>query len=670
MTSDTLPVVPGTATAENSVPVSAGPPARPVTTGVLLPLGLSEVVITGGLLGHLQNRNHEVSLAHIEGWLETAGWLGNFDAATQGRLPADRQGREFADSEVYKFLEALAWDHGRTGEDQLDKRFRAIADRVLAAQETDGYLNTNFGRPGQQPRYSDLEWGHELYCFGHLIQAGVARARTAGVDDPFVQAVRRAADHVCAVFGVDGIASVCGHPVIEPALVELFRVTGDRRYLDQARLFVERRGHQVLADPEFGRSYFQDDEPVRTADVLRGHAVRALYLSAGAVDVAVETGDDELLAALRQQWDRTVSARTYLTGGMGARHQDEAFAEDFVLPADRAYAETCAGVASVMFSWRLLLAGGDVRHADLIERTLYNLLAASPSTEGDRFFYTNTLHQRELGVVPAADEQVQRAASNLRAPWFSVSCCPTNLARTFASLGAYVATKNVAGLQLHHYAPARIRTELPDGRSVGIDVTTDYPVSGRVRVRIVGDTEGSWVLSLRVPAWAESAQVSVNGAAPVTVPSGYAQVARAFADGDVVELELPMQPRFTRADPRVDAVRGCVAVERGPEVLCLESVDIPGRRHVDLFEVEATSVPELDERGVIVTLRPLWPRVTRAWPYVSVTPATDGADLGDERPTPYRILVPVRPYREWGNRGPSTMRVWLPVAAPLSPRSG
>ena len=188
--------------------------------------------------------------------------------------------------------------------------------------------------------------------------------------------------------------------------------------------------------------------------MLRGHAVRALYLSAGATDVAVETDDADLLQALRRQWDATIARRTYLTGGMGSRHQDEAFGEDFVLPADRAYSETCAGVGSIMFSWRLLLATGDARYADLIERTLYNVIATSPSRDGQRFFYANTLHLRELGAEPDADQAVGRAESTLRAPWFGVSCCPTNLARTFASLDAYVASVDDRGVQLHQFVPA------------------------------------------------------------------------------------------------------------------------------------------------------------------------------------------------------------------------
>ena len=635
--------------------VRSGRPADP-SRGTLRPLGLGEVTITGGFLGGLQQRNHDVSLAHVEYWLEREGWLGNFDAAVEGRLPADRRGREFADTEIYKLLEALAWEYGRTRDSGINDRFERIAARVLAAQEPDGYLNTYFGRPGQPERYSDLEWGHELYSFGHLIQAGVARARTTGEDD-FVRAVRRAADHVCATFGPDGIQSVDGHPEIEPALVELYRVTGERRYLEQARLFVERRGHQTLDDIAYGRSYFQDDVPVRDADVLRGHAVRAVYLSAGATDVAVETDDADLLAALRRQWDATVARRTYLTGGMGSRHQDEAFGEDFVLPADRAYSETCAGVGSIMFSWRLLLASGDARYADLIERTLYNVVATSPSRDGKRFFYANTLHLRELGAEPDADQAVGRPESGLRAPWFGVSCCPTNLARTFASLDAYVASADATGVQLHQFVPATIRTALPDGREVVLAVETDYPRDGRIAVRIGGPSVGPWTLAVRIPHWAAgAAAVTLNGAAVAAEPGGYVRLTEDFQAGDVVEVTLPMEPRFTVADPRVDAVRGCVAVERGPEVLCLESVDTPDNVHVDLVRVDPSVAPVENDGAVMVQARTLSsPDGAPGWPYVGPEAGADTVRLDDPQP------VALRPYNAWGNRGPTTMRVWLPT---------
>ncbi|MBW8764567.1 MAG: glycoside hydrolase family 127 protein, partial [Microbacterium sp.] len=547
---------------------NAGRPVNP-RRGRLRPLGLTDVRITGGYWAEFQRRNREAILPHIEHWLERTGWLANFDAAAAGRLPQARRGREFSDSEIYKLLEAMAWELGRAPEPDLERRFHEIVHRIAAAQEPDGYLNTRFGRPGQAPRWSDLEAGHELYCAGHLIQAAVARARTGHPDDALVHVARRVADLVCDVFGGDGIASVDGHAEIEPALVELFRVTGDSRYLDQARLFVDRRGHHVLEEREFGREYVQDDVPIREAPVLRGHAVRALYLAAGAVDVADETGDDGLGDAVVRQWQRTVARRTYLTGGMGSRHQDEAFGEDFVLPADRAYSETCAGVASVMLAWRLLLAHGDPAYADLIERTLFNVVSTSPSEDGRAFFYSNTLHRREVGTEPDPDRPSLRAASSLRAPWFEVSCCPVNVARTLASLSAYVATGDDDGLQLHQYASGTVEHRFDDGRSVALTVTTAYPHDGAVRVRIDHSVDRPWALSLRVPGWAAGATLTVGTDARPVDP-GVITERREWQAGDEVVLRLPMQPRFTFPDGRIDAVRGCVAVERGPLVFALE----------------------------------------------------------------------------------------------------
>ncbi len=633
-----------------------GSPVVPVapSRGRLRPLGLDEVRITGGFWARRRHTNATATLGHCRDWMERVGWTGNFRAAVEGRVPRDRRGREFADSDVYKLLEAMAWEGGH------DTDVAALAETIAPAQEADGYLNTAFGRPGQQPRYSDLEWGHELYCYGHLIQAGVAQTRARG-EGELAKTARRAADHVCATFGTGGIEGVCGHPEIETALVELARATGEQRYLEQARLFVDRRGHRTLADPEFGRVYYQDDQPVREATVLRGHAVRALYLAAGAVDVAVETGDDDLLAAVVRQWETTVARRTYLTGGMGSHHRDESFGDDFVLPPDRAYSETCAGVASVMLSWRLLLATGEPRFADLAERTLYNVVATSPSDDGRAFFYANTLHRRRRGTLPPSQAESPRAESSLRAPWFAVSCCPTNVARTLAVLPAYLATADDHGVQLHQYADAEIATTLAGGHGVALRVRTDYPSGGTVTVRISRSPDHPWTLSLRVPAWTTGAiarLVDPDGARrAVTV--GSAEVTRLFRPGDEIRLELPMAPRWIEADPRVDAVRGTAAVQRGPLVYCAESVDLPDGRDVDAVRVDTSTAPADGPDDTVVAPGELAaPGETpdAAWPYGPPDPAAAPA----AEPTGV-VLVP---YHSWANRGPSTMRVWLPTIAP------
>ncbi|WP_109211758.1 MULTISPECIES: beta-L-arabinofuranosidase domain-containing protein [Microbacterium] len=627
----------------------------------LRPLGQSEVRITGGFWGDRQAVNAAGTLVHIGSRLESEGWLPNFDLAVAGTLPEGRRGREFSDSEVYKYLEALAWEIGRNDDPALEERFRAVVARVAAAQEPDGYLNTMFGRPGQGARWSDLEWGHELYCLGHLFQAAVARSRTRpGADDGLLEIARRAADLVCREFGADGRDGICGHAEVEVGLAELARVTGEHRYLEQARLFIERHGRGTLRDIEWGRKYFQDDVPVRDAEVLRGHAVRANYLSAGATDVAVDTGDTGLLDALRRQWERTVARRTYVTGGQGSHHQDEAFGEDWELPADRAYSETCAGVGSIMFAWRLLLTGGDPRHADLIERTLYNVVATSPAPDGRSFFYANTLHQRVPGVPADPDATSPRASSSLRAPWFEVSCCPPNVARTLASLDAYLATADDEGVQLHQYAPAAVRTTLDDGRAIAFDVETDYPASGRIRVisRADAATGAPWTLALRVPSWAEGTRLRVT---PVDGPAeereakpGAAEVRRAFRAGDVVELELPMAPRLTAPDERIDAVRGCLAIERGPEVFALESADLGPAGVDDVADVAlAPGATPVERDGRIWIAVVPHGRSDAAWPY---------ADAGGQAQEAASVDVPLVPYHEWAERGPSTMRVWIPAS--------
>jgi len=647
---------------------TTGRPSVPVLpgTGRLRPLGLDEVVITEGFWADRQRINREATLGHIRSWLDREGWIANFDLAATGGLPAGRRGREFSDSEVYKYLEALAWELGRAPDPALEAEFRGLVVRIGAAQEPDGYLNTQFGRAGQQPRWSALEWGHELYCLGHLFQAAVARARTAPDsapeegDDGLLGIALAAADLVCEAFGAEGIQSFCGHPEVEAGLVELSRITGNPRYLEQARLFVERRGHGTLKDIEFGRAYYQDDIPVREATVLRGHAVRANYLSAGAVDVAVETADRELLDALTGQWGNTIAHRTYLTGGQGSHHQDEAFGDDWVLPPDRAYSETCAAVGSVMFSWRLLLSSGDSRYADLIERTLFNVVATSPAADGRSFFYANTLHRREPAPPVSMDEVSPRAASSQRAPWFEVSCCPPNVARTFASLAGYLATVDGSGIQVHQYASSSIRTALPDGRPLALDVETAYPRDGVVRITIRETPDDAWTLTLRVPAWAGSARVTVHsGQAVDTFEAGPGSVPieRVFAIGDVVELELPMQPRITAPDRHIDAVRGTVAVERGPEVLCLETVDLAAAVEAARFgDMVIDLAQEPSERDGRVWVR-LRDALTPAdpWPY---------EPLDDVRP-PVKtdgVEVPLIAYHDWAGRGPSAMRVWIPTA--------
>jgi DUF1680 family protein len=619
------------------------------STGARHGIGVSDVTLdAAGFWGRRQAVNAGTTLEHCLDWMERLGWVANFDRVARGETITDRPGWQFSDSEIFKLLEAMGWELGRADDPALDQTFRALVARIGAAQDADGYLNTAHGHPGLPARFSDMAMGHELYNAGHLLQAAVARYRT-GHDDELVAIARRAADQICGEFGAGGRETICGHPEIEVALVEAGRAFGERRYLEQARLFVERRGHGTLAvRPLLSAEYFQDDVPVRDAEALRGHAVRALYLSAGAIDVAVETDDTELLDSLVRQWRRTVARRTYLTGGMGSRHQDEGFGDDWELPADRAYCETCAGVGSIMVAWRLYLATGEPEYADLVERTLFNIVATSPSEDGRAFFYANPLHQREAGAAASAGVNT-RAEGGTRAPWFEVSCCPTNVARTLASLGGYVASTDESGIALLQYAAGEVRA----GGFV-LHVETRYPDDGVVRVGISDAPAGVARLRLRVPTWAEGATLRVNGGDPDDVAPGWADVRRVFAPGDTVTLELPVAPRLTWPDPRIDALRGTAAVERGPLVLCVESTDLSAGTAIENLRLRAGDVilSEADgarARGVDATVAD----APAAMPY--------GARPAETRATPVDVILV--PYHRWAERGPSTMRIFLPVTA-------
>ncbi|MGD0603938.1 MAG: beta-L-arabinofuranosidase domain-containing protein [Streptosporangiaceae bacterium] len=627
-----------------------GGPVHP-STSVWRPLGAGEIQVTGGIWQQKQQLNAEVILGHCQTWMERIGWIGNFDRAAAGAIDGRHSGIEFVDSEIYKLLEAMAWELGRQPAAGLERRYCALAERVAAAQEPDGYLHTSFGRPGQPPRYSSLETGHELYCFGHLFQAAVARLRT-GHDDLLPQVARRLADHVEGQFGASGRGAVCGHPEIEMALVELARATGEQRYLDLARLFIERRGTGTLGVHPFGREYFQDDMPVRRATTLRGHAVRALYLASGALDVATETGDAELAGAVRQQWAHAAARRTYITGGVGSHHQDEAFGDDFELPADRAYAETCAGIASVMLSWRLLLATGEDKYADLIERTLLNNVLASPRADGRAFYYTNTLHQRTPGLVLDEHELSHRAESGLRAPWFEVSCCPTNVARTLASVGLYFATASDDGVQLHQYGDYRVTTTLAAG-TVTLQVSSAYPASGTISVKIVEAPAAELALRLRVPGWARGS--AVLSESPATRTPGHIEIRRIFLPGESIDIRFPDQARVTYPDPRVDAIRGTFAVEQGPLVLALESPDLPPGWNVNEIAADPESIATSRAGVTIDVYRPA--PAPDGWPY-HPAPAENRGE---------RARTQLIPYHQRANRGPATMRVWLPVCPPATP---
>jgi DUF1680 family protein len=640
--------------------LSAAVLPNPGGIGALRPIATEGIRLTDGFWEERLRRNRERTIPHGFEQLTQAGTLENF------RLAAGAPGSyralgvmfdqpfPFLDSDVYKWLEAVGWELGRARDPDL----AAAADQAIAAvagaQRDDGYVNTFVQVIGGGNAYRDMAWGHELYCVGHLIQAAVAWHRALG-DDRLLGIAIGAADHVERAFGPSGTLAIDGHPEIEMALVELFRTTGDRRYLDLARRMVDARGHGILGAGRFGAAYWQDHATVREAPSVAGHAVRQMYLDCGVVDVAVETGDHELLAAVQRRWRDMLATRTYLTGGLGSRYKDEAFGDPFELPPDLAYTETCAAIASVMLAWRLLLATGDPACADLIERTIYNGVLASVSTDGTRFFYVNPL-QRRTARAPAAPRAGERET------WYPCACCPPNLMRMFSSWEGYLATTDDDGIQLHQYAAGELGVDLPVG-PVRLAVETGYPWTGDITVRVLESPVEPWSLSLRVPDWCESATIADGGEEPRAVPAGDRRVEsrRQWRSGDSLTLALEMPARVTEADPRVDATRGCVALERGPLVYCIETADLsPGwalEEAVLPHAVVPTDArrPEIGPRvvGLAVPVS-REPAGAGGWPYRAAADRPGEPALADTQ------SIGAIPYFAWANRSAGAMRVWIP----------
>jgi len=489
---------------------------------VLRPLGAGDVEITGGLWAERQRINREVTLPLGAEQLERAGNYENLRlAAGTGTGSYAGLPLPFLDSDVYKWLEAVSWELGRGPSAKLEALAGEAIGLAAAAQADDGYLDSYYQvlKPGV--RYVELPMGHELYCAGHLVQAAVARARTTGRTD-LLDVATRVVDNVEAALGPKARPGICGHPVIEMALVELYRLTGDERHLAMAACFLDRRGHGLLGPGTYGPAYYQDDRPVREATSVTGHAVRALYLACGVADAFLETGERALLDASAAQWEDMVATRTYLTGGVGSRHRDESFGDPYELPPDRAYCETCAAIASIMWSWRLLLATGEARYADLIERTLYNGFLSGVSLDGRSFFYVNPLQLRASHQEPSNNR-----GSAQRAGWYRCACCPPNVMRLLSSLAHYVATAGERGVHLHQYVPGTVRAVLPSGAGVALEVATGYPWTGRVEVTVAASGGEAWPLALRVPGWCRGASLSVAGEERRDLaPGAYATVTR------------------------------------------------------------------------------------------------------------------------------------------------
>ncbi|MDX6312739.1 MAG: uncharacterized protein QOF44_2203 [Streptomyces sp.] len=649
-----------------SAPLATGPVGlSPGARAALLP---ASVEVSAGFWHIRREVNASTSIPQGPGLLESAGNLHNLRVAAGSEQGEYRGAYPFVDSDVYKWLEAASWQLAQSAPGEGGPEARRLADEVeriislvAQAQQSDGYLNTWFQVRHGGERYQDLRWGHELYCAGHLMQAAVAHHRATGGEE-LLDVARRFADHIDSVFGPPGsgkpIDGIDGHPEVETALVELYRETGERRYLDLAGYFVDRYGHGLLG----GEAYCQDRVPVRSATNVEGHAVRQLYLLAGAADLAAETGDTELLAASERLWQAMTTTKTHITGGLGAHHDEEDFGDPFELPNERAYCETCAAIASIHWSWRMALLTGQARYSDLIERTLYNGFLAGVSLDGESWLYVNPLQVRDGHTDPGGDQSARRTR------WFRCACCPPNVMRLLAGLEHYLSSTDGQGLQIHQYVTGRYSGDLDGGTAVAVSSRTDYPWHGAITLTVEATpADRPWTLSLRIPQWCREYRVRCGNRtydqSDAPVKDGWLCLERAWVPGDQVVLELGLEPRLTAADPRVDAVRGCVAIERGPLVYCLEQVDHPGGGLDDIVidPVRPLAVKDRPDLlgGVTVVVAAGRRRqlpATGWWPYRSPDAATDPVPPAGEP-----VELTAIPYYAWANRQDGSMRVWLPT---------
>lgn len=648
--------MPNTTAANSSVRPATLCPAVSPTTGRYASLGPSAVTLKGGLLADWQRRNRDQTLPHSVEQLTLAGNLDNFRAVIDGASEPYRGRYPFLDTDVYKTLEGIAYELSRgAAADGIRDFYEEAIDLIERAQRPDGYLNTYFQADTieKQP-WSDLAWGHELYSLGHLIQAAVAANRQLGDGRLLVVAVRFA-DLVWQKFGPEGDDAFCGHPEVEMALVELFRETGNRNYLELADLMVRRRGRGTIQSTIFTSEYFQDLVPFVRLDSVTGHAVRMMYLASGATDVAVETGAEDLEAAVLHLWDDMVASKLYITGGLGSRHSDEAIGDRFELPSERAYNETCAAIALMQWAWRMLLHTGEARFADIFEIVQYNAFAVGLSDDGCAFFYDNPLQRRS--------DHLQRSGYEndgplLRRAWFGCPCCPPNIIRWVSELQDHIAFADESTLYLANFSAGLIRH---DGLALTVD--TAYPWDGDIVVTVEDATEQHRTLALRIPAWASGAVVTRNGEPVEAGADGWARIGGISA-GDSIRVSLPMRARAHGADPRVDAVRGSLAVARGPLIYCAEQQD--NEADIDAISVTPSDVHELSaSRESIVASGPSivlrGTASSRALTSDVLYPEL-GVEPPKETPEASSTQLTLVPYFQWGNREPQAMRVWLRMA--------
>jgi len=602
------------------------------THAKLRPVSFNRVQIQDAFWLPRIETNRTATLPHTLDWCEKTGRISNF-AKAGGLMKGEHEGIYFNDSDVYKVLEGAAYTLALRPDKQLEARIDAIIDKIAAAQQPDGYLNTYYTLKEPDKRWTNLGRMHELYCAGHLIEAAVAYHRATG-KRKLLDVACRLADHIDSVFGPGKRVGYPGHEEIELALVKLYRETGEDRYRKLAEFFIEVRGQNRNADEQYCQAHL----PIKEQSEIVGHAVRAMYLYSGVADIAALTGDRGYIDAMERLWRNVTGCKMYVTGGIGAERHTEGFSADYDLPNGSAYAETCASIGMALWNHRLLMLHAQGRFADVLERVMYNGVLSGVSLDGRRFFYDNPLASY---------------GQHARSEWFNCACCPTNVVRFLPSVGGYIYAEGDDGPWVNLYVASTAEVSVR-GQQVKLVQKTDYPWSGKVTLEVEPAAASEFALHLRIPGWAESFNLLVNGqpisdAKPV---EGYVTVSRSWKAGDVVELDLPMEVRRVYAHPRVEADAGRVALQRGPLVYCVEGVDNGGAVHNLVLPPGArlTSRKTADLLGGVVVVE---------GEALAVQPIEWGQKL-------YRSDLPVEsrrfqavPYYAWNNRGRGPMVVWL-----------
>jgi len=610
------------------------------------------VRMRSGFWSERRRVNVEKSIPSLYELFEANGIIDNFRRLS-GRKNVPRRGPLYTDSDVYKWMEAVAFALQSEDRPELRALFDRVADDVLAAQEPSGYLNTYYQDERRALRFTEMHRGHELYCLGHLLQAAIAYYRATG-NRRLLDGAAKYADYVVANFGPDKKPALAGHPEIELALVELYRVTGQKKYLDFAGYILRGDGARLNLSPA-QMVYAFSGRPFTGRTRLEGHAVRAMYACSGATDYFLETGDPTYWATLQTLWRDMVGRKMYITGGVGSRQGDEAFGEPYELPNQLAYTESCAAIGNFFWNWRLLAATGDARYTDLMERTLYNGVNSGMSLDGTLYCYRNP-----LALTGDPEDRI-------RNPWYTTTCCPPNLERVLASLPGYLYGTSPDGIWVHLYHSSELDWHLDDGTPVQLTQTTNYPWDGTVDITVNAPEAAEFTVHLRIPGWASLARVTVNGTPVMQLvrPGTYHAVKRLWKRGDRLRIAMPIAAQLMAANPRVADDIGKVAAQRGPLIYCLEGIDQPDA--ASLLDV-TLAPPGLFDRGFTEELRKdllggvlVLHRAGR----VASVPLSDEPLYRPAAEASLRVMREVVltfiPYYAFANREPTPMVVWVPL---------